>query len=126
LDAAIEVAHLDFDEEREKKNDLIDTEVALLIKKGMTYREISKIMNVSPAAIHKYVKRAKLEPNFIANKPGKVTDIVLKKILELKATGMTSRDIGNELKLSKTTVLNHWHTSHDEIPSSTSSSSPIT
>jgi DNA-binding CsgD family transcriptional regulator len=108
LQEKVDNAHIDFWEERGRQNDIIDKKVIELLKEGLSMGEMAKILGVSKSAIHKYMKRANVVPNYSPMSPGKVDENTFARIKELKAKGMNSRQIGRELGLSKTTVLNHW------------------
>ena len=108
LEELVNNAHIDFWDERDKQNEIIDEKVRNLISEGKSMGEISNILNVTKGAVHKYCKRAGVKPNYSPMRPGKVTEEIFYKIKELKARGLKSREIGKELGLSKNTILNHW------------------
>lgn len=84
----------------ETKTEITD-KVAGYYLKGLNYKEISKLLDISPRTVQRYVKESGCRK---INNPKSLHQ----KAFELSAKGFSYAQIAKKLKVSKTTVY-LWH-----------------
>lgn len=69
--------------------------------KGLNYKEIGKLLDLSPRSVQRYAKAAKCR---------KITEpkSLQRRALEMHANGWSYSEIGKKLRVSKTTIY-LWH-----------------
>jgi len=84
----------------EIKQNVLD-KIAGYYLKGLNYKEIGKLLDISPRTVQRYIKDGEC-------KQLKQPKTIQQRAIEMHKQGFSYSEIGKKLKVSKTTVYN-WH-----------------
>lgn len=77
-----------------------------LWEKGLSVKEISRILNINPKSVYVYARVYGLKPRRRSSR-AKLSEEDIKKIAELRSRGMKIRDIANLMKVSTRTIASY-------------------